>query len=356
MTTPHIFELCMLLLKNENPNDHDYLYNKFTKELDQLKDINTKYGGKTLLTLASMNRNTQIIKLLLEKGADRNISTDGNLYTPLICAVYYRCFVESTNVDHIYELLKHKPKLDLQDYVGDTALMVACWGMKPEDDDIGLTLIDMGADINIDNTFHIQHQNISGCRENIPMTAFSVLCSRSSKNTPKLQKRLLSMGAHINRIKTTGAGHELFDACKNNNVYLAEELLKAGANIDHTCYIPKKDTYGRELTTTAELIIKNEQLHCLMDYLDPDNQRLIDVAIEHKCYKFIELCINKCVQQNRLDHIYSDEFINKLTIFKCDVIIKKLKRDIFSSLFLSLNRRSINKYICQQVVDFISNA
>jgi hypothetical protein len=352
MDTFDIFELCNQLLTNENPDIYDSLFAVFTKSLDQLKDINTKYAGKTLLTLASAKRNTNMIKLLLEKGADINISTNDNYYTPLICAMYYRSFVENAKADHVYELLKHKPKLDCQDYVGDTALMVACWGSHPEDDDIGLTLIDMGADINIEKQFSPQQGSV--CTNELRGTAFTALCTRNSKKIPKLQKRLLSMGAHINRIKANGASHELFTVCKNKDVYLAEELLKAGANIHHKCYSRHTSTYKLESITTAELIITQKSLHCLVDYLDalPNLDNLIYLAVEHKCYKFIELYINRCVKLNKLGYIYSDAFINDLIYYKCDIIIKRLKRDIFSSLFLILNKKSINKYIGQRIVDF----
>jgi ankyrin repeat protein len=345
MSTPHIFELFDQLIKNYT----DDTYNAFTKELDQLEDINIKHQDNTLLTLAAYHQNTQLIKLLLEKGADINISTDNSNYSPLIYALFRKGLRLIAKTDHVYELLKHKPNLDLQDHVGDTALMVACWGIHDVDDDIALTLIEMGADINIEKP-----SKIIRCPDNITGTAFTILCDKKGfpNHLLKLQTKLISMSAHLNRIHANGAGHELFTACENNNIYLAEELLKAGANINHKCY-----TCGfiSPLTTTAELIVTQKSLHCLIDYFDDSiysnaNTALIDTAIQHKCYKFIEQYIRK----NNLG--YSDVFINKLISHKCDVIIKQLKRDIFSSLFLILNKRSINKHIGYKIIDLICGA
>jgi ankyrin repeat protein len=356
---PPIFQLCRIICQLNSYYDADEsTYTQFTTELNNNTQlINTKSHYTTLLNIAAKKGNARILKLLLEKGANVNLR-DEDSSTPLISATYFKYTRGSKQSDHIYELLKHKPNLDLQDNAGDTALMVQCWGAQPDDEDIALRLIDMGANIFIEKGNHriAVHDTICNCDHNMTVTAFTLMCEFNSPYTHKLQKKLISMGAHLDRIKKNRAGHELFTVCKNGNMYLVEELLKAGANIYHECQLQKGDV---TTTTPAELIIRYKYLHCFIDYLyqiHPWQNKYLKIALKYGCHKYVELYIKKCADENLLDIVYSDQFIKLLNDYKCEIIIKRLKRDIFSSLFLILNRKSINKHIGYKIVELICSA
>ena len=91
------------------------------KTIDQCINVNTLNNrGETALLLACISAQAESVKLLLENGADPNIS-DAEHYKSLHAAVYGYC----TN-EILLEIITHGVYLDDQNIDGETALWMAC--------------------------------------------------------------------------------------------------------------------------------------------------------------------------------------------------------------------------------------
>ncbi|ADG72445.1 ankyrin repeat domain-containing protein [Brachyspira murdochii] len=115
------------LLSSEDSNNidgYDELMNAISKgdmkALEKLikddTDLNKQYDNITPLGLAAARNDKEMVKFLVEKGADINLE-DGYGYTPLIIAMKYR------NIDLVKDIIDLKPDLNaICSATGDTPL------------------------------------------------------------------------------------------------------------------------------------------------------------------------------------------------------------------------------------------
>ena len=114
-------------------------YKDYKFDLNNIKDTN----GETPLYLACENSHTELVKLLLEHGADANIKSEYG-YTPL----YRACDKDNTEVVKL--LLEHGADVNSKDNYGNTLLYSAC---KNNNTELAKLLLEYGADVNNKNKY-----------------------------------------------------------------------------------------------------------------------------------------------------------------------------------------------------------
>ena len=167
-----------------------------------VNDVNNK--SQTALILACFTAQAESVKLLLENGANPNISDDRH-YTSLHAAVYGCC----TN-DTLQDIIDHTVHLNDQNNKGETALNLAC---SYRQQDSVRVLLEAGSGPNIadDNGNTCLHAVlISGC------------CK-------KIIHKIIDHGADMN---ATNKHHwtALLLACVKKNEHAINVLLNAGAD------------------------------------------------------------------------------------------------------------------------------
>ena len=244
----------------------------FMKNLINVNAANKK--GETALLLACLSAQARTVNLLLQEGADPNIS-DTRGYTSLHAAVYGCCGNET-----LQEIINHEVQLDCQDNHGKTALMLACSyrqqdsvrilmkaGFNPyiRDDDgdtclhaaitggcskkIIQRIIDHGADVNATNKTNQTALTLACIKKdevainvllnasadpNVTDQAYDDTCLhkvvRQKCNIEVLQA-IIDHGANVN---ATNKGNEtaLMIACQNGNLVAIKVLLNAAADIN----------------------------------------------------------------------------------------------------------------------------
>ena len=173
----------------------------------QLKD--DSYDGMTALVMAAFNGNTEIVRLLLEAGADINGCSQQNH-----CALHYAVHQSSTEM--LRTLLEYSPSLDLVDKNGNTALHLV-YGSTPVE--IVRRLVNAGAS------------------PNIPNNKGNTLITRTlrEKNTDVVKYLLgKKVGPKI-YVDTAGGrwGSPLHLACYNESLELIKALVDYGAWVDY---------------------------------------------------------------------------------------------------------------------------
>ncbi|KLI14086.1 ankyrin repeat domain-containing protein [Brachyspira hyodysenteriae] len=148
------YEIEKLLLSEDSNNidGYDELMNAISKgdmkALEKLvkddTDLNKQYDKITPLGLATARNDKEMVKFLVEKGADINLE-DGYGYTPLIIAMKYR------NIGLAKDIIDLKPDLNaICSATGDTPLTYLVDKVK-FGSDICYYLIKNGADVNKKN-------------------------------------------------------------------------------------------------------------------------------------------------------------------------------------------------------------
>ncbi|KLI30701.1 ankyrin [Brachyspira hyodysenteriae] len=148
------YEIEKLLLSEDSNNidGYDELMNAISKgdmkALEKLvkddTDLNKQYDKITPLGLAAARNDKEMVKFLVEKGADINLE-DGYGYTPLIIAIKYR------NIGLAKDIIDLKPDLNaICSATGDTPLTYLVDKVK-FGSDICYYLIKNGADVNKKN-------------------------------------------------------------------------------------------------------------------------------------------------------------------------------------------------------------
>ena len=183
------YEIEKLLSSKDSNNidGYDELMNAVSKgdmkALEKLikddTDLNKQYSKITPLGLAAARNDKEIVKFLVEKGADINLE-DGYGYTPLIIAMKYRNLTLAKDIidlkpdlnaicsatgdtpltylvrevwfgtDVCYYLIKNGADINKKNKDGDTPLIVAVENVVGSYGMLGV-LINMGADYNIKN-------------------------------------------------------------------------------------------------------------------------------------------------------------------------------------------------------------
>jgi ankyrin repeat protein len=193
-------------------------------------DVNAKdFGGRTGLYLASMYGHTEIVKLLLDKGADANLPkqafeghTDGEYDGHT--ALYVACKRGHTEVVKL--LLAKGADVNAKDYNGNYALLVASQGDKPE---IVKLLLDKGADV---KAKFLGDPRYFRAGDNALFVAMGTNLSYTHElsHTEEIVKLLLDKGADANA--KNGKGYPaLFVASMGSNATLVKLLLDKGADV-----------------------------------------------------------------------------------------------------------------------------
>lgn len=118
--------------------------------LDGGADVHARYRGRTPLHEACLQGHINVIKILLDNGADIE-ANDNNEIKPLHYAVYAR------NKDVIITLLNRGANVDCRDNQGNTPLHYVCGFYRfpvPGQVDMAQILVNGGADINAENVYN----------------------------------------------------------------------------------------------------------------------------------------------------------------------------------------------------------
>jgi ankyrin repeat protein len=176
-------------------------------DLLNLKDTD----ALTPLNRASYKGRTEIVKLLLEKGADATIGDNENSQPIHTAAV-------AGHIDVLKILLESGVDIDTRDANGNTALMFSLNYSRFE---AANWLIDKGADLKISNNNNV-----------------SPLIWASLRGQLDIFKKIVASGADLNH-QAEGGRTALSFAAGNNQMEVAEYLLQSGADTE----IP--EDYGR---------------------------------------------------------------------------------------------------------------
>ena len=185
------------------------------EDLQQIKDLvnisnSTKVDinaldsyGRYPLLISCRKGNLNIIKYLIEHGADPNVHNI-NDYTSIMAACHYG------HLDVVKLLMEYGANLHLVNKLGDSALFIS---YKYGHYDITKYLLDSGIDINTRGKY-----------------GTSLLMKACERCHYKFVKYLVSKGANVNHqndIKDT----PLIYACEQNNLRIIKFLVKHGASI-----------------------------------------------------------------------------------------------------------------------------
>ena len=177
-------------------------------------DINAKdKNGWTLLMDFSQENplsqnHSEIVNMLIEAGADVNISTNDGI-TALMIAAHHN------QTEIIKELAAHGVNLEAKDSNEDNALTIA---IKAGQIDSVKTLIQAGANVNTRN------------KKGVTALMMASVSEKAVKN-PEILKALINAGANINaRDDELGATALIIASAIGTNPEIISELLNAGAN------------------------------------------------------------------------------------------------------------------------------
>ena len=180
--------------------------------------------GATPMGLAAEVGNAEIIKLLLEAGANAD-SPNPEGQTALMAVA------RTGNVEAAELLVKHGAKVDAREkWGGQTALMWASARRHPE---MMQFLISKGADVNarsIDRDYQ-RHVTAEGRPKNLDSGGFTPLLYAARENCRACVEVLLRNKADINLPDPDGVSPLLL-AIMNANWDLAKQLIEAGADVN----------------------------------------------------------------------------------------------------------------------------
>ena len=159
---------------------------------------------ETALRLACASAQAESVHLLLEKGANPNIS-DGDGFTSLHAAIYGYCSNET-----LQEIISHNAHLDAQNTNGETALWLAC--AYRQQDSIRI-LLDAGCNTNITNN-------------NGETSLYAALFGNCSK---PIVQAIIDHGAVVNAANKHNET-PLMIAFGRGKIDFINVLLRAGAN------------------------------------------------------------------------------------------------------------------------------
>ena len=222
--------------------------------LEHGADVNSTTGDYdyTALMYASKYEHIKIVQILLKHGADVNIQ-NRNGFTALIYAS------ENGFVKIVKMLLEHKADVNIQENNGETALTTSISHEKPGTNTIVELLLKNGADVDI--------QSNSGS---------TALMTASRFGYSTIVKILLEQGADVNE-KDNNGSTALMTAVINDNVETVKMLLDHGADVDiqsnsgSTALIYAADIGGEEIVKMlldhgADVDIKNNRNKKAIDF------------------------------------------------------------------------------------------
>lgn len=190
------------------------------KSLVNSENLDQSHRGLTPLMYAAKVGNLEIIKYLLDKGANIN-SQDDYGYTALHYAV------EDNKLDAVKLLIEKKANINLVDKDGNTILMTAANAVAPE---IFQYLFEKGADINTANNYG-----------NTPLLVVA------QGNEVSMLKILLANSVNLNKQNKDGLTAFMYAVAFGNNE--VTRILAKESKVDFSV----KDNYGNSALHIAAL-------------------------------------------------------------------------------------------------------
>ena len=222
-------------------------------ELLQTYDIERKDDdGLTPLILAARYRNENVVRLLLEKGANPGAkdSKHGGTTLHWLCAPLPEAGEVPISETLVDLLLRIRPPLDVPDDEGRTPLMTAC---KAGEQLLATKLIHHGANVRAVNVYGrtpLYYAAYHGRAQMIPLLivngaeleARSIpldntplhVAAMGQSDSPNTVKQLLLAGADKEAISKSSQSTPLLLAIIHHNKACVASLLKSGANIEAT--------------------------------------------------------------------------------------------------------------------------
>ncbi|MGZ4035262.1 MAG: ankyrin repeat domain-containing protein [Bacteroidia bacterium] len=193
-----------------------------TQLISNGQNINaTDSEGRSLLYMAAEYRKFDLVKFLVEKGADINTQDSASKYTPLLLST-----ADFWRSDSISEYLINKgANPNIIGANGETALRNTIgYGGQEQKSKLFKLLIEKGADINY------------VCRQNYNSSIFLECCARG---TYEMLQLLLDAKININQVDTNGRNGLMY-AINSKNVNAINLLIKNGIDLSHR----DKDKYS----------------------------------------------------------------------------------------------------------------
>jgi ankyrin repeat protein len=246
--------------------------------LQQGDDPNSKTkDGVSMLSLATAMRNTKMVQLLLEYGADANIGG------PIWTASY------GGDPENVYLLLLYGANSNIKDIKGNTPLHMACKMIEAD----GNYLETVRTLLTYHNSDHqIIEVNPKNRKGDIPLR-FAI----ENQNLPIIDL-LLSFGADVHHINERGVSI-LMVAVTTNNIEIVDLLLRYGADLN-------------ELDPEMEAIEADRDMANFGGDLHPHDTFALplEIAVAHG---FSEM--TKYLIEHGADPFYTDAFDTTLLYF-----------------------------------------
>ena len=173
--------------------------------LEKGADVNAKDAkGSTALMKASLNGHTKVVSMLLEKGADVN-AKDNNGSTALMKATLHG------HTEIVRMLLEKGADVNVKTGYGSTALVLASWD---GDTEIVRMLLEKGADVNAKDA-----------------DGSTALIKASWDGHTEIVRMLLEKGADVNA-KDNDGSTALIKASLNGHTKVVSMLLEKGADVN----------------------------------------------------------------------------------------------------------------------------
>jgi ankyrin repeat protein len=214
-------------------------YNILHRMIEVVKKPNSLYLENSILYyMITNNYPLELIKLLIEKGADVNfITTYGN--KSLLCLA-----IEESNNELGKLLIEKGADVNSITTYGNKSLLYLA--IEKSNNELGKLLIEKGADVNFITTYFDK----------------SLLYLAIEKSNNELGKLLIEKGADVNFIKKNTYGDEslLYLAIEKSNNELGKLLIEKGADVNFI----KKNTYGDKSLLYLAIEKSNNELGKLL--------------------------------------------------------------------------------------------
>ena len=177
---------------------------------------------KNALNIAMFHKRTEMVRLLLENGADVNAKSELSGRTPLMSAAGIDGKTEIVRL-----LLENGADVNAADHYGHTALMIAMEGINDsgnQTETVVKLLLEKGADVNAKNK--AGNTALHSAAEN----GFSDYATHDGR-VEAVVKLLLEKGADVNA-KANDGGTALMEAAGNGQTGTVKLLLGKGADVN----------------------------------------------------------------------------------------------------------------------------
>lgn len=201
-------------------------------------------SGNTALHWAVLAKHDDILRFLLESGKLSPNSMSAHHRTPLHLAA------SQGNLVAIQEILKHNPKLDLEDKWGATALYLA---QSNHQMNVAVALIEAGANIDTDKIdsqamffASIERNNVAAAEALINRGRADVLCRNNEGMTPLQLAKANDNGEMIQLLRSSKSFYHMVDE--------SEERKSSLTSIKELMALPSPKEWGIEIPVLTKPI------------------------------------------------------------------------------------------------------